>query len=118
MFQKWASFQYFSAPNPFVATVETVYFSNILGEFWVKFRYCLYMRNLALLTGYEISLHFLLAEFGGRLSDAELQSMVSFWPEGLWKEYLPILQYCRINGVRLMACGTPPEVAVIFFVLK
>lgn len=68
------------------------------------------MRISALLTCDEIFLNFLLADFGGRLSDAELQSMVTFWPKGLWEEYLPILQYCRISGVRLMACGTPPEV--------
>lgn len=41
--------------------------------------------------------------------------MVEFWPKGLWEEYLPILQYCRATGVRLMACGTPPEVAAIYF---
>lgn len=52
----------------------------------------------------------LLVEFCGRLSDAELKSMVGFWPNGLWQEYLPLLQYCRAAGVRLMACGTPPEV--------
>ncbi|KAG0620209.1 hypothetical protein M758_4G198200 [Ceratodon purpureus] len=45
-----------------------------------------------------------------RLSDAELKAMVGFWPNGLWQEYLPLLQYCRSAGVRLMACGTPPEV--------
>ncbi|KAG0631380.1 hypothetical protein M758_1G249000 [Ceratodon purpureus] len=45
-----------------------------------------------------------------RLTDDELKSMVGFWHEGLWQEYLPILQYCRTSGVRLMACGTPPEV--------
>ena len=61
---------------------------------------------------------FFLAEFGGRLSDDELKSMVGFWSEGLWQEYLPILQYCRTSGVRLMACGTPPEVVVISFVSK
>lgn len=48
-----------------------------------------------------------------KLSDADLKAMVGFWPNGLWQEYLPLLQYCRASGVRLMACGTPPEVIVI-----
>lgn len=51
-----------------------------------------------------------------RLSDAELKAMVDFWPEGRWQEYLPLLQYCRAGGVRLMACGTPPEVGVDLWV--
>lgn len=46
----------------------------------------------------------------GNVSDATLKAMVEFWPAGLWQEYLPLLQYCRAAGVRLMACGTPPEV--------
>ncbi|XP_024382482.1 protein RETICULATA-RELATED 5, chloroplastic [Physcomitrium patens] len=45
-----------------------------------------------------------------RLSDAELKSMVEFWPNGRWQECFPILQYCRASGVRLLACGTPAEV--------
>lgn len=48
-----------------------------------------------------------------RISDDQLKAMVGFWHKGLWQEYLPLLQYCRANGVRLMACGTPPEVIVV-----
>jgi hypothetical protein len=50
--------------------------------------------------------------FCGRLSDDELRAAVGFWPDGQWQEYLPLLQYCRASGVRLMACGTPPEVGL------
>ncbi|CAK9202666.1 unnamed protein product [Sphagnum troendelagicum] len=45
-----------------------------------------------------------------KLSDDELRAAVGFWPDGQWQEYLSLLQYCRASGVRLMACGTPPEV--------
>lgn len=51
----------------------------------------------------------------GTISDGTLKVMVEFWPTGLWQEYLPLLQYCRAAGVRLMACGTPPEVAAIVY---
>lgn len=54
---------------------------------------------------------FLLVQYD-RLSDAELKSLVEFWPTGRWEEFSPLLQYCRAAGVRLMACGTPPEVVV------
>lgn len=50
------------------------------------------------------------AYMSNRLSDAELKSLVEFWPTGRWEEFSPLLQYCRAAGVRLMACGTPPEV--------
>ncbi|KAJ7531066.1 hypothetical protein O6H91_14G031200 [Diphasiastrum complanatum] len=45
-----------------------------------------------------------------RLTDDELKALVTSWPTGRWQEYEPILHYCRDNGVRLMACGTPPEI--------
>lgn len=45
-----------------------------------------------------------------RLSDDELRATVEFWPDSQWHAYLPLLHYCRVSGVRLMACGVPPEV--------
>lgn len=45
-----------------------------------------------------------------RLSDKQLRALVPHWPDERWNEYLPLLQYCRNNGVRLMAGGTPLEV--------
>ncbi|KAI5069476.1 hypothetical protein GOP47_0015777 [Adiantum capillus-veneris] len=45
-----------------------------------------------------------------RLSDKQLRALVPHWSDERWKEYLPLLQYCRNNGVRLMAGGTPLEV--------
>lgn len=45
-----------------------------------------------------------------RLSDKQLRELVPHWPDERWEEYKPLLQYCRNNGVRLMAGGTPLEV--------
>lgn len=43
--------------------------------------------------------------------DAEtLKSHASHWPPQRWQEYEPLLSYCRDNGVRLVACGTPLKV--------
>ncbi|KAL2526702.1 Protein of unknown function (DUF399 and DUF3411) [Abeliophyllum distichum] len=39
-----------------------------------------------------------------------LKSLVTHWPPQLWQEYEPLLNYCRDNGVRLIACGVPLEV--------
>ncbi|KAM5556781.1 protein RETICULATA-RELATED 5, chloroplastic [Rosa sericea] len=36
-----------------------------------------------------------------------LKSYTSHWPPQRWQEYEPLLSYCRDNGVRLVACGTP-----------
>lgn len=47
-----------------------------------------------------------------RLSDDELRATVEFWPDSQWQAYLPLLHYCRVSGVRLMACGVPPEVCL------
>lgn len=45
-----------------------------------------------------------------RLADEELKEYVLHWPAGRWEEFLPVLHYCRDNGVQLYACGVPPEV--------
>lgn len=45
-----------------------------------------------------------------RLSDKQLRELLPHWPDERWEQYQPLLQYCRSNGVRLMAGGTPPEV--------
>ncbi|ONI24720.1 hypothetical protein PRUPE_2G258000 [Prunus persica] len=39
-----------------------------------------------------------------------LKSYTSHWPSQRWQEYEPLLSYCRDNGVRLVACGTPLKV--------
>ncbi|KAH7537623.1 hypothetical protein FEM48_Zijuj03G0112500 [Ziziphus jujuba var. spinosa] len=39
-----------------------------------------------------------------------LKSFTSHWPPHSWQEYEPLLSYCRDNGVRLVACGTPLKV--------
>ncbi|XP_047327281.1 protein RETICULATA-RELATED 6, chloroplastic [Impatiens glandulifera] len=45
-----------------------------------------------------------------RIDGETLKSFVSHWPPQHWPEYEPILSYCRDNGVKLVACGTPLEV--------
>ncbi|CAN6710001.1 unnamed protein product [Malus baccata var. baccata] len=39
-----------------------------------------------------------------------LKSYTSHWPPQRWQEYEPLLSYCRDNGIRLVACGTPLKV--------
>lgn len=46
-----------------------------------------------------------------RLTDDELRLHVPLWPEDRWGQVLPLLKYCRDNGVRVLACGTPAEVS-------
>ncbi|XP_077212699.1 protein RETICULATA-RELATED 5, chloroplastic-like [Tasmannia lanceolata] len=46
----------------------------------------------------------------GRIDGESLRSCTSHWPPQRWQEYEPLLSYCRDNGVRLVACGTPLEV--------
>ncbi|KAK8950014.1 hypothetical protein KSP40_PGU012424 [Platanthera guangdongensis] len=46
----------------------------------------------------------------GRIDGATLRSYTSHWPPARWKEYEPLLNFCRENGVKLVACGTPLEV--------
>ncbi|KAK9127315.1 hypothetical protein Syun_016112 [Stephania yunnanensis] len=45
-----------------------------------------------------------------RIDGETLKSYTVHWPPERWKEYEPLLSYCRDNGVRLVACGTPLEV--------
>ncbi|KAH9606227.1 hypothetical protein KSS87_011088 [Heliosperma pusillum] len=46
----------------------------------------------------------------GRIDGVTLKSYTSHWPPERWQEYEPLLSWCRDNGVRLVACGTPLEV--------
>ncbi|CAA6654689.1 unnamed protein product [Spirodela intermedia] len=45
-----------------------------------------------------------------RIDGEALRSYTSHWPPQQWQEYAPLLNYCRDNGIRLVACGTPLEV--------
>ncbi|KAK9154056.1 hypothetical protein Sjap_001536 [Stephania japonica] len=45
-----------------------------------------------------------------RIDGEALKSYTTHWPPERWQEYEPLLSYCRDNGVRLVACGTPLEV--------
>ncbi|KAJ4720148.1 protein RETICULATA-RELATED 5, chloroplastic-like [Melia azedarach] len=45
-----------------------------------------------------------------RIDGETLKSYASHWPPQRWQEYEPLLSYCRDNGVRLIACGTPLKV--------
>ncbi|KAL7246444.1 hypothetical protein ACSBR2_001529 [Camellia fascicularis] len=46
-----------------------------------------------------------------RIDGETLKSFASHWPPQRWQEYEPLLTYCRDNGVRIVACGTPLEVS-------
>ncbi|KAK9742295.1 hypothetical protein RND81_03G162200 [Saponaria officinalis] len=46
----------------------------------------------------------------GRIDGATLRSYTSHWPPERWQESEPLLNFCRDNGVRLVACGAPLEV--------
>ncbi|KAF4397793.1 hypothetical protein G4B88_017274 [Cannabis sativa] len=43
-----------------------------------------------------------------------LKSYTTHWAPERWQEYEPLLSYCRDNGVRLVACGTPLKGLAIF----
>ncbi|KAL8161044.1 hypothetical protein V2J09_012533 [Rumex salicifolius] len=45
-----------------------------------------------------------------RIDADTLKSFMTHWPPERWQEYEPLLNYCRDNGVRLVACGTPLQV--------
>ncbi|XP_078435975.1 protein RETICULATA-RELATED 6, chloroplastic-like isoform X2 [Wolffia australiana] len=45
-----------------------------------------------------------------RIDGEELRQFTTHWPPQQWQEYAPLLNYCRDNGIRLVACGTPLEV--------
>ncbi|KAL9230231.1 hypothetical protein vseg_005611 [Gypsophila vaccaria] len=46
----------------------------------------------------------------GRIDGPTLRTYTSHWPPERWQEFEPLLNYCRDNGVRLVACGAPLEV--------
>ncbi|KAL4275754.1 hypothetical protein HN51_058583 [Arachis hypogaea] len=49
-----------------------------------------------------------LSQFMDNKIDGEtLKSYTMHWPPERWQEYEPLLNYCRENGIRLVACGTP-----------
>ncbi|KVI09982.1 protein RETICULATA-RELATED 5, chloroplastic [Cynara cardunculus var. scolymus] len=45
-----------------------------------------------------------------RINGETLKPLVSHWPPQRWQEYQPLLNYCRDNVVRLIACGTPLKI--------
>ncbi|MED6158209.1 Protein RETICULATA-RELATED 6, chloroplastic [Stylosanthes scabra] len=45
-----------------------------------------------------------------KIDGETLKSYTVHWPPERWQEYEPILNYCRENGIRLVACGTPPSI--------
>ncbi|KAI3705008.1 hypothetical protein L1987_75238 [Smallanthus sonchifolius] len=45
-----------------------------------------------------------------RIDGETLKPFVSHWPPQRWQEYEPLLNYCRDNGIRVVACGTPLKV--------
>ncbi|KAE9604754.1 putative hem-binding uptake, Tiki superfamily, ChaN [Lupinus albus] len=42
-----------------------------------------------------------------KIDGETLKSYMLHWPLERWQEYEPTLNYCRENGIRLVACGTP-----------
>lgn len=46
-----------------------------------------------------------------------MKSYVSHWPAQRWQEYEPLLSYCRDNAVKLIACGTPLKVVLLYCIL-
>uniref|UniRef100_A0A0E0DSU9 PX domain-containing protein n=1 Tax=Oryza meridionalis TaxID=40149 RepID=A0A0E0DSU9_9ORYZ len=46
----------------------------------------------------------------GRIDGSILKLYTLHWPQDRWEEYEPLLNYCRDNGIKLIACGTPLEV--------
>ncbi|KAF3330602.1 Protein RETICULATA-RELATED 5 [Carex littledalei] len=46
----------------------------------------------------------------GRIDGKGLKLYTSHWPEQCWQEYEPLLNYCRENKIKLVACGTPLQV--------
>lgn len=63
------------------------------------------------LEAFPCNLQDQLNQFFDRKIDGEiLKSFVTHWPSQRWQEYEPLLNYCRDNEVRLVACGMPLEV--------
>ncbi|KAJ0102816.1 hypothetical protein Patl1_06700 [Pistacia atlantica] len=48
-----------------------------------------------------------------RMDGEKLKSYASHLPPQLWQEYEPLLNFCRDNGVYLVACGTPLKVVMV-----
>ncbi|XP_009386860.3 protein RETICULATA-RELATED 5, chloroplastic isoform X1 [Musa acuminata AAA Group] len=63
------------------------------------------------LEAFPIDLQQQLDQFmDGRIDGGSLRSYTFHWPSERWQEYEPLLNYCRDNGVKLVACGTPLKV--------
>nr|CAB3464953.1 unnamed protein product [Digitaria exilis] len=69
-------------------------------------------RGLALaLEAFPCDLQQQLDQFmDGRIDGRILKLYTSHWPQKLWEQYEPLLNYCRDTGIKLIACGTPLEV--------
>ncbi|CAN6337315.1 unnamed protein product [Urochloa humidicola] len=69
-------------------------------------------RGLALaLEAFPCDLQQQLDQFmDGRIDGRILKLYTSHWPQELWQQYEPLLNYCRDTGIKLIACGTPLEV--------
>ncbi|KAJ0046408.1 hypothetical protein Pint_06599 [Pistacia integerrima] len=48
-----------------------------------------------------------------RMDGEKLKSYASHLPPQRWQEYEPLLNFCRDNGVYLVACGTPLKVVMV-----
>ncbi|VAH20260.1 unnamed protein product [Triticum turgidum subsp. durum] len=46
----------------------------------------------------------------GRIDGSILKLYTSHWPSERWQEYEPLLNFCRDNGIKLVASGTPLQV--------
>ncbi|XP_010534634.1 PREDICTED: protein RETICULATA-RELATED 6, chloroplastic [Tarenaya hassleriana] len=63
------------------------------------------------LEAFPLDLQDQLNQYMDKRMDAEtLKSYVSHWSAQRWQEYEPLLNYCRDNAVKLIACGTPLKV--------
>uniref|UniRef100_K3Z5A9 Haem-binding uptake Tiki superfamily ChaN domain-containing protein n=1 Tax=Setaria italica TaxID=4555 RepID=K3Z5A9_SETIT len=69
-------------------------------------------RGLALaLEAFPCDLQQQLDQFmDGRIDGRILKLYTSHWPQELWQQYEPLLNYCRDTGIKLIACGTPLEI--------
>lgn len=66
----------------------------------------------------DSALFVLKLDFQCRIDGDTLKSYTLHWPPQRWQEYEPILSYCRENGIRVVACGTPLKVRQFFFFSK
>uniref|UniRef100_A0ACD5T9U4 Uncharacterized protein n=1 Tax=Avena sativa TaxID=4498 RepID=A0ACD5T9U4_AVESA len=69
-------------------------------------------RGLALaLEAFPCDLQQQLDQFmSGRIDGGILKQYTLHWPAERWQEYEPLLNFCRDNGIKLVACGTPLQV--------